>query len=99
MSFCINFTALAFQAFLIVLACFPSTRHPDKDTMNYAVVINCGIWILSVVYYFTYKKKYYTGPKSNLDEEVYLDTINGVEGSSEDQIDTVLSSSKADKYA
>ena len=96
---CVNFTAIAFQVFIIVLACFPSTRHPDKDTMNYAAVINCGIWILAVVYYLVYKRKYYTGPKSNLDEEVYLDAINGAEGSSEDQIDTVLSSSKADKYA
>jgi amino acid transporter len=87
-SLIVNVISILFMVFVIILAMFPSSRSVDKKDMNYAVVINCGIWILSVVYFYAYKKKYYTGPKSNLDEDEYLDAVNG--GSSNDNIDAVL---------
>lgn len=54
-------------AFIIVLVSFPATKAVDKTTMNYSSVITCGVWILSMVYFYTFKYKYYHGPKSNLD--------------------------------
>lgn len=63
-----NVLSVTFMCFIIVLAMFPSSRHPESTSMNYAVVINCGVWVLAIAYYFAYKKRYYFGPKSNLDE-------------------------------
>jgi amino acid transporter len=83
-----NITSLSFMAFIIILAMFPENKEVDKSTMNYAVVINFGIWILSIVYFYVYKKKEYSGPKSNLDEEEYLDAVNL--STSSDNIDAVL---------
>ncbi|KAH3672934.1 hypothetical protein OGATHE_002165 [Ogataea polymorpha] len=48
---------------------FPSVKAVEKDTMNYAVVIASGVWILSIVYFYTYKYKYFHGPKSNLNDD------------------------------
>lgn len=71
-SLVVNIVTLAWMMFVIVLAMFPNSKQVDKDTMNYSVVINCGIWILGALYYALYKKKFFHGPKSNLDEE-YLE--------------------------
>lgn len=56
----------AWGAYIIVLSMFPSAKTVDKTTMNYTVVISCGVWILSAVYFLVYKYKAYHGPKSNL---------------------------------
>lgn len=55
--------------FVIVLSMIPATKAVDKTDMNYTVVITCGVWILSMIYFFVYKYKYYHGPKSNLSPE------------------------------
>lgn len=91
-SLAMNVISVTFMAFIIVLAMFPSSRQVDKLSMNYAVVINCGVWILGALYYLVYKKKYYIGPKSNLTEEEYLEAT---ELRSEDKIDDVLNDDKA----
>lgn len=80
----VGWIATIWGLFIMVLVSFPSMKAVDKTTMNYCVVINCGVWILSIIFFFTYKYKYYHGPKSNLDddeidvvssaEEVYLPT-------------------------
>lgn len=81
----ITFISVLFQIFIMILACFPSEKHLDgADSMNYAVVINCGIWILSLVYFYVYKRKIYIGPKSNLSEEEYI------EATGQDMIDDVI---------
>lgn len=59
----------AWGLFIIILACFPSSKTVHKDTMNYASVIAGGVWILSVVFFYSYKYKYYHGPKSNLNDD------------------------------
>lgn len=55
--------------FIIILACFPSSKHVEKDTMNYASVISGGVWILSLVFFYSFKYKHYHGPKSNLEDD------------------------------
>lgn len=79
-------TSIAYQAFIIILTMFPASRHGiSSQNMNYACVICPGVWILSWVYYITYKKKYYHGPKSNLTDEEYIEAVG------EDVIDAILS--------
>lgn len=33
---------------------FPDTRKVNKESMNYTVVINVGVWLLALVYYFVW---------------------------------------------
>ncbi|GMM46323.1 hypothetical protein DAPK24_028980 [Pichia kluyveri] len=55
--------------FVIVISMIPANKKVNKTDMNYTVVITCGVWILSMIYFFIYKYKYYHGPKSNLNGE------------------------------
>ncbi|CAH2352002.1 GABA-specific permease [[Candida] railenensis] len=55
--------------YVIIMSMFPSSKTVDKETMNYTVVINVGVWILALVYYFVYGYKVFSGPKSNLEGE------------------------------
>lgn len=79
-------TSIIFQAFIIILVMFPSSRHGiDKSNMNYACVIGPGIWLLSWAYYKLYKHRYYHGPKTNLSDDQYEDAVG------QDLIDQILS--------
>ncbi|KAG5417086.1 hypothetical protein I9W82_004719 [Candida metapsilosis] len=78
--------ASCWLSFIIVLTMFPDSKKVDKDSMNYTVVINVGVWILSLVYYFTWGYRVYSGPKSNLD---HSDT-EYLEGASLPAMDEVL---------
>lgn len=61
--------ACAWAAFIIVVAMFPATKEVDYKDMNYTVVINCGVWICSMIYFYVYAYRFYHGPKSNLSPE------------------------------
>lgn len=63
--------------FIIILSMFPDNKTVDKATMNYTVVINGGIWLLSIVYYFVYGYREYAGPKSNLESSSESNSENG----------------------
>jgi len=70
-----NFLSLANNALSIVwltfvvfvLTMIPSTKAVDKDSMNYTVVINVSVWILSLVILYTLKRDF-NGPKLNVNE-------------------------------
>lgn len=65
----VGWMACSWGLFIIILASFPATRTVTKTDMNYCSVISGGVWILSTVFFFVYKYKYYHGPKSNLDDD------------------------------
>ncbi|CCH45754.1 GABA-specific permease [Wickerhamomyces ciferrii] len=66
----INFVTIVYQLFIVILAMFPdSTKVEGPSTMNYAVAVNCGVWVLSMIYFAVWKHKTYHGPKSNLDDD------------------------------
>lgn len=66
----INWISILFQLLIIIMVCFPDNKQVTPDTMNYTIVVNGGTWIISMIYFYVYKYKTYTGPKSNLDDEV-----------------------------
>ncbi|GME75136.1 unnamed protein product [Ambrosiozyma monospora] len=55
----IGWIACAWVLFIIVLTMIPSGRYVTKEAMNYTVAITGGCWLLSVVFFFVYKYKYY----------------------------------------
>ncbi|KAF2461947.1 amino acid permease-domain-containing protein [Lineolata rhizophorae] len=66
----IAWLAILFIAFGILLCMFPvGGPDPNKDTMNYTVVINCAVWGGSLLYYYVDARKWFTGPKITLDTE------------------------------
>lgn len=44
----------------------PSTKYPDKETMNYTCIITPSVWIFSLVYYKIYAHKHYHGPQKTV---------------------------------
>ncbi|QFZ28776.1 putative GABA-specific permease [Clavispora lusitaniae] len=70
----VNIISCLWVAYVIVMSMFPDSKTVTKDTMNYTCVINGGVWLLSLVYFFVYGYRHYHGPKSNLtsdDTDVY----------------------------
>lgn len=62
MSIVNNIISLIWLTFIVfVLSMIPSTKHVNKDTMNYTVVINCFVWIFSLVMLYTVKRDF-NGP-------------------------------------
>lgn len=47
---------------------------PTPETMNYTVVVNMGVWGGASIYYFAAARKWFTGPKTTVEE------IEGVTG-------------------
>ncbi|CAH6723663.1 GABA-specific permease [[Candida] jaroonii] len=65
----IHTVTCVWAAFIIILCMFPDNKEVEKDTMNYTIAINGGVWLIAFIYYFVYGYKKYSGPKSNLDSE------------------------------
>ncbi|KAK7716926.1 GABA-specific high-affinity permease [Diaporthe eres] len=71
----IAWAAIIFLVFGIILAMFPvGGPDPTPETMNYTVVVNMAVWGGASVYYFVAARKWFTGPKSTVEE------IEGVTG-------------------
>ncbi|KAL6940206.1 hypothetical protein ACO0QE_004102 [Hanseniaspora vineae] len=71
----INWLGVLWQLFIIVMICFPGDKNPDKESMNYAVVIGPGFLLLGLIHYYFFQHKYYAGPHSNLSEEEYVEML------------------------
>jgi len=65
----IAWAAIAFLVFGILLAMFPvGGPDPSPDSMNYTVVINMAVWGGATVYYFVNARKWFTGPRTTLED-------------------------------
>lgn len=73
LSFWVNFVAVGYQAFMIVLLMIPSVNHPDKETMNYTIVFTFGILAMALAGFYLFMHKYFKGPRSNLTENEYIE--------------------------
>ncbi|ROV93297.1 hypothetical protein VSDG_06846 [Cytospora chrysosperma] len=71
----IAWAAVAFLVFGIVLAMFPDGGpSPTPESMNYTVVVNMAVWGGATVYYLVDARKWFTGPKTTVDE---ADAVTG----------------------
>lgn len=65
----IAWAAIAFLVFGIILAMFPDGGpDPTPQTMNYTVVVNMAVWGGCTIYYFVDARKWFTGPKTTVEE-------------------------------
>lgn len=62
--------SVAFVTVMIPILCFPSVSgaNLDAETMNWTVLVYFGPIVLSLVYYYVLARKWYVGPKSNLED-------------------------------
>lgn len=74
----VNIITCVWICYVIVMCMFPDDAQVTASTMNYTVVINGGIWILSLAYFFAYGYKHYHGPRSNLNGEEDLPSAESI---------------------
>ena len=89
LSFFVNFIAVGYQIFMIILVMVPSVKNPDQNTMNYTVVFTFGILALALTGFYWFMHKYFKGPRSNLTEDEFLEAVGD-----ENKIDFIFSSEK-----
>jgi choline transport protein len=75
----INVVALIYCLPLIIFSLFPPTPNPTPATMNWAVVMVGGPFILSTVYYVVWGRKTYTPPVETIED--YMERKLAVEKS------------------
>lgn len=84
----IGIISLCFVITMIPILCFPTSsgKNLDANGMNWTVVVYFGPMLMALAYYLLAAHKWYTGPKSNIDEEDLVYTgphdgefINGIQ--------------------
>ncbi|KAL4787106.1 hypothetical protein BJX76DRAFT_345781 [Aspergillus varians] len=83
--------AVTWLVFGLVLSMFPSVRGPGAEDMNYTVVINGFVWVASMVYYWVYARKVFSGPRSTISqgvesESAEMETDAGVAGGQQTKV-------------
>lgn len=75
--------AVAWWAIITPALCFPATKGSDLTllTMNWTVLIYGGSMALAMVYYAVSARKWFKGPRINI-EHTNMDVVEGREGSS-----------------
>ena len=68
----VNAFACVYMVIVIFFSFWPPFIRPDKETMNYSVVVTGAVLIFSVIYYLIRARKVYTGPVV----EVIIDVTN-----------------------
>lgn len=58
----VNAFACVYMVIIIFFSFWPPMIRPNKETMNYSVVVIGGVSIFSVIYYLIRARKVYTGP-------------------------------------
>ncbi|KAH8728986.1 amino acid/polyamine transporter I [Phaeosphaeriaceae sp. PMI808] len=65
-----NMVAICYLMVIIFFSCWPSINHPSPQEMNWAVLVTGAVTLFSMVYYFIFAKKIYTGPIVEVDPHV-----------------------------
>jgi hypothetical protein len=83
----IGWFAVVFLVFGIILCMFPSTGpDPTPEAMNYTIVVNMFVWGGATVYFLVDARKWFTGPKTTLEE---VEATTG--GLTEEQREAIVS--------
>ena len=72
----INAIACAWVALMIPVLSFPTVKGADvtPQTMNWTCLLYGGTMLLSLTWYAVYARKWFVGPKANVDDHVgYLE--------------------------
>ncbi|EED21641.1 GABA permease, putative [Talaromyces stipitatus ATCC 10500] len=60
--YAINITTICWIVLAVVLFCMPVSLPVTPSTMNYASVVFAGFALISVIWYFAYARRHFTGP-------------------------------------
>lgn len=80
-----GYIAVAFVLLMTPILCFPQYKGADNtpDAMNWTVVVYFGPMFIITAWYFIYARKFFKGPKVNLEHAIYSNpednTLEGVE--------------------
>lgn len=74
--YAINITTICWIVLAVVLFCMPVSLPVTPSTMNYASVVFAGFATISVVWYFVYARRHFTGPPvmADLVDEIASDS-------------------------
>lgn len=81
----LGITLCAFVLMMVPILCFPYTRgkNLDPEGMNWTVLVYWGPQLIATLWFIIDAHKWFTGPKSNLDESYFApvdaDVLNGLE--------------------
>ncbi|KAJ5166877.1 uncharacterized protein N7482_005658 [Penicillium canariense] len=87
----INSITVAWIVLSVVLFCMPYALPVDPTSMNYASVVFAGFATISIVWYFAYARKHFTGPPVSKEE---VAAAAGVMTGSALDVETVLEEKK-----
>lgn len=65
----VNVIMVVWTLFEVTILCFPETYPLTWDTFNYAAPITLAVMGLSLVWYIIAGRRYYDGPRSNVQED------------------------------
>ncbi|CRG89748.1 Amino-acid permease BAT1 [Talaromyces islandicus] len=78
--YAINIATICWVAFSVALFCMPVSLPVTASGMNYASVVFAGFAAISVLWYFVYARKKFTGPPVTADDVgVVVDVVTGVD--------------------
>ncbi|KAJ5917488.1 hypothetical protein N7466_011042 [Penicillium verhagenii] len=75
--YAINAITIAWIVLAVVIFCMPYTLPTTSTSMNYASVVFAGFAAISIVWYFAYARKHFTGPPISEEEGKGMGVISG----------------------
>jgi hypothetical protein len=85
-AFFVNWTAILWTSFVVVILSLPNFLPVTASTMNYAAPITAAVMLGSAAWYYAKGRTYYTGPRNILEEERLASNAQGF-ATSEDDVD------------
>lgn len=75
------------MALIIPVLCFPSVKGQDLNdlNMNYTCLIYGGVMSLSLLWYAIDARKWFKGPRINVDHLIHAQVVEGVTMVSEEE--------------
>lgn len=84
--------AVAWLCLIVPVLCFPAVKGKDLNdlTMNYTCLIYFGTMMFSVIYYAVDARKWFKGPRVNVEHLIHGETLEGeMQGSGSDVIEEI----------
>ncbi|OCL05726.1 amino acid transporter-like protein [Glonium stellatum] len=84
--------AVAWLCLIVPVLCFPAVKGKDLNrlTMNYTCLIYFGTMMLSLIYYAVDARKWFKGPRVNIEHLIHVDTLEGqIQGSGSDGVEGI----------